>query len=123
MSYSVVTSPDAESDLVVILSILEANDIPYFVHGGGMSGLWPGLQISSVNARRVMVPTEYAAAAREALAVLLEEPEPELVPAPASPPSRFLESLRVLVEFFCFGLFVPRHRSSFSRDNPGQIEA
>lgn len=109
MSLSVVAAPDAESDLVVILSLLEAHDIPTYVHNAGLSGLFPGLQINAFNSRRVMVPTEYAEAAMQALSLLPTEP---IQPAPLA--QRAPGILRVLVELIFTGWFVPRHPSRFS---------
>ena len=114
MTLSVVASPEAESDLVVILSLLEAEGIPFFVHGGGVGGLFPGLQINAVNARRVMVPTEYAERAFQALAVLPTASVPEPMPVA----SRIADAIRMLVEFFCMGVFVPRRDARRPDDTP-----
>ena len=64
-----VLSPHSESEIAVVTSLLEAHDIPVFVHGRHFGSLLPGLQIGSGNTQSVMVPEECAA---DALALLSE---------------------------------------------------
>lgn len=48
-------------------SILEAHDIPFFVHNGGYASLYPGIQIELLNVPTIMVPPSAAEAAKELL--------------------------------------------------------
>ena len=63
-----VLSPRSEPELAVVRSLLEAHDIPVFVHGRHLGSLFPGLQIGRYNTQSVMVPEECAAAALQLLA-------------------------------------------------------
>ena len=63
-----VLSPHSEPELAVARSLLEAHDIPVFVHGRHFGSLLPGLQIGSYNTQSIMVPEERAADALELLA-------------------------------------------------------
>ena len=40
-----VFRPDTESELMAVVAMLEAHDIPCFVHNAGFGGLYPGPQI------------------------------------------------------------------------------
>ena len=100
-----VAEPQTESELSVMLSLLEANNIPAFVQNGGFGGLLPGPQISIYNARQLMVPAECANEARDILSVLAKPTEEPLLPAKTS----FLDKLRMFLEFFFLGWFIPGH--------------
>jgi len=62
-----VLSPQSESEIAVVTSLLEAHGIPVFVHGRHFGSLLPGLQIGNHNTQSVMVPEERAADALELL--------------------------------------------------------
>jgi len=68
MAFVRVFSPQSESELAVVTSMLEAHDIPVFVHGRHFGSLLPGMQINAYAAQGVMVPEEMAADAAELLA-------------------------------------------------------
>jgi hypothetical protein len=106
MSLVAIAEPQSESELSVMLSLLEVNSIPAFVQNHGLGGLIPGPQIASYNARRIMVPSEYAEQARDALAVLAVLGDEPLVPAEYSAADR----LRMFLEFLFLGWFIPGHR-------------
>jgi len=62
-----VLSPESEPELAVVRSLLEAHDIPVFVHGRHFGSILPGLQIGNHNTQCVMVPEEFAPDALELL--------------------------------------------------------
>ncbi len=101
MSLVSVAAARSESDLSIILCLLEAHAIPAYVHNGGFGGLYPGPPIALYNARHVMVPS---ACREEALAALAAR-APHGV---ATPPARDL--LRIVLETLLFGWFVPGSR-------------
>jgi len=80
MSLTTVATPLTESELVLILSVLEAAGVPAFVHSGGLGGLFPGLDIGAVTSRRVMVPSGLAADALAALQEAFGSAGPEADP-------------------------------------------
>ena len=59
-----VLSPDTEPELVAVVAMLEAHEIPCFVQNAGLGSLYPGPSIGAFNARAIMVPEDKA---REAL--------------------------------------------------------
>ena len=60
-----VLSPQSEPEIAVVKSLLEAHDIPVFVHGRHLGSLLPGLQIGNYNTQSIMVPEECVADALE----------------------------------------------------------
>ena len=100
MGFVSVAEPQTESELSVMLSLLEANNIPAYVQNGGFGGLLPGPQIDIYNARRLMVPSECANQALDILSVLTKPAEESLLPAKTSLRDKF----RMFLEFFFLGL-------------------
>ena len=102
-----VAIPQNESELAVMESMLDAHEIPYFVHNRGFGGLYPGPQLHIYNARRIMVRADRALEAKELLAVF------------AGPPAEFEterklswpDKLRVLGEAAIFWWFIPSTRA------------
>ena len=91
-------------ELAVARSLLEANDIPYFVHNAGYASLYPGIQIDLLNVPTIMVPPSVAESAKEVLRAYLVESD-ELRPIAERSPWHIL---RMIVEGLCFVWFVPR---------------
>jgi hypothetical protein len=61
MSLVRVLTPDSESELLAVCSMLEARGVPFFVRSAGLSALFPATkQVEWVNARAIMVPEERA---------------------------------------------------------------
>jgi hypothetical protein len=105
MDYVPVASPQTESELAVMLSMLEANGIRHFVHNQGFGGLYPGLQIGLYNDRRIMVRADQAPHASQLLSVF------DTAPSPAGEPRlTFADKARVLFETLVFGWSFPRAR-------------
>lgn len=59
-----VLSPDTEPELVAVVAMLEAHEIPCFVRNAGFGSLYPGPPIGAFNGRAIMVAEDKA---REAL--------------------------------------------------------
>ncbi len=62
-----IYTPQTESEVAVISSMLDAYEIPYYIRGGAFSKLYPGLQIKDYNMQTFMVPDEFEAVAQELL--------------------------------------------------------
>lgn len=101
MSLAIVAEPQTESELAVTLCVLEAAGIPAFV-SAGFGGVYPGPQIPSYNARRVLVPSACRDDALAALQVL----QP---PLPAR--TRWHDRVKIVIEYLLFGWFFPRDRN------------
>ncbi len=100
-----VLSPQSEPELAVVTSLLEAHDIPVFIHGRQLGSLLPGLQIGNYNTQSIMVPEECVTNALE----LLTEFQREESTTPSAP-LRWRDRLRVVLEAFLFGWLVPGRR-------------
>jgi hypothetical protein len=98
-----VANPESGSDVALVSSALQAADIPHFVHGGGIGGLLPGLQIASYNTRSVMVPESCAELAHEVIASL------HFSSAVVGTRHARGGRLRLGLETLLFGWFVPSH--------------
>ena len=99
-----VAVPESEPDVAIISSALQAADIPHYVHGAGMGGILPGLQITGYNTRSVLVPEASADFAHEIIASLhLSSSAPVAVHARGG-------RLRLALETLLFGWFVPSRR-------------
>ncbi len=97
MSLVAVAWPQSESDLSVMLCTLEAHGIKPFVQGAGFGSLFPGPQIPFYNARRIMVPSEDAGKARQALSIFTRPVPPGTYRWPS-----LLHVLRMVVELLLF---------------------
>jgi Putative prokaryotic signal transducing protein len=105
-------SPESDCEIVAIVAMLDAHEIPSFVRGGGFGGLFPGVQINGFNTRDIMVPQEKLAAAFELVREFRAQPSaPERDAAPNRP-----GRLRNLFELLLFGWFMPRSRARDSDD-------
>lgn len=85
-----------------MVSLLEANEIPCFVHGGHLASVLPGLQIGSYNTATIMVPDSARQEAIDLLAVFSAQPETSSSPAPLG----VLAKVRVVLEAAIFGWVV-----------------
>jgi hypothetical protein len=72
-----VYKPQTLIELAMAESVLEANQIPYYVHNRGYGSLYPGMQLDLLNVQTILVPPSAAESARELLAHYLED-EPGL---------------------------------------------
>ena len=107
--------PQSEPEPAVVRSLLEAHDIPVFVHGRHLGSLLPGLQIGNYHTQSVMVPEEHAPAALELLADFRRDDS-----GSAAEPIPWTDRLRVVLEGFLFGWLVPGRRDgrkAASRDD------
>lgn len=118
MSLIRLVSPESDTEIIAIVALLEAHDIPCYVRGGGFGGLLPGVQINGLNTRTIMV-------AEEQLDLALELLRDFRAPAPASGDDvapKGSGTLRNLLEFFLFGWFVPGSRGRVTPTTGGKPE-
>ena len=100
-----VLFPQSEPEIAVVTSLLEAHDIPVFVHGRHLGSLLPGLQIGSYNSQSIMVPEERVMDALELLADFRRD-DSCMTPAPL----RWRDRLRIVLEGILFGWLIPGRR-------------
>jgi 8-oxo-dGTP diphosphatase len=92
-----IFNPRTASEAAVVVALLEAHEIPAFLHNGHLASVLPGLQIGAYNTQSVMVPEQ---SAEDALALIVNF---RVAPSPVSDSSW----LRNFLEAIFFGWFVP----------------
>jgi hypothetical protein len=97
-----VFSPQTESEVAVVTAMLEAREIPVFVHNRNLASLLPGPQINAYNTQSIMVPEECAA---DAIELLAEFRAPSIETTARIVPVR--DRIRIVIEALLFGWFVP----------------
>jgi hypothetical protein len=118
MAFVSVFSPQSEPELAVVRSLLEAHDIPVFVHNRHFGSLLPGLQINAYNTQSVMVPEEHVADALELLSGFKRADS-----GPPSPPLPWFDRARVVIEGLLFGWLVPGRRDRKRSASPDDDDA
>ena len=106
MGLIAVAWPSSEPESAAMVSLLQANEIPCFVHGGNLASMIPGLQIAAYNNPTIMVPASVAAEATELLSVFATPDH--ATPTPQS--VGFVAKLRMVLEVLLFGRFVHHPR-------------
>ena len=112
MEFVPVAIPQSESELSVMVSVLEAYDIPHFVQNRGFGGLYPGMKVHLINGQLVMVPKERADDASDLLAVFLLPP----TDFEADVKLGFGDKLRVIAELLLGGWCIPSKRRRVLED-------
>ena len=117
MDFLPVATPQTESELAVMVSLLDAHGIQYYVHNQGFGGLYPGMQMDLYNARRLMVPADHAAEALDLLAVFSR---------PSTTPETddrmvLADKLWVAIETFVFGWSFPSKRNRSGKQEGDDI--
>ena len=67
--------PSNESELVFIKSVLEADEVPFYVQNDNFGSLYPGAYMSYFNAKTVMVPEEYYEDAKQIIQSVIKDAE------------------------------------------------
>jgi hypothetical protein len=106
-----IFSPDSEAELIAVVAMLDAHDVPHFVQNAGFGSLYPGPQIALYNDRTILVPEESVAVARELLKEFRSQSDPPRSAATSAP-----NKLRAVLEVLLFGWFVPGNRYSKRKD-------
>ena len=104
-------SPENEVELSIIKSILEAEEIPFFVHNDNYGSLIAGPRIGLLNAKTIFVPANSGERARELISDYLKNTEK----APGDEDAKSSEysiadKIRVVIESLIFGWFMPGKR-------------
>ncbi len=109
-----IYSPKDEVELLFIKSLLDGEQIPYYVHNEHYGALNIGPQIELLNTRTIQVSEEFADRARELIKDFLNveaSERPRKVTA--------LDKFRMIFEGFMFAWFVPgrrRKKEEFKND-------
>jgi len=114
-----VHTPQSESEAIVIVGMLEAHEIPVFVHGKHISSLIPGPMINGYNTQTITVPEAYVEDALELLSEFRNEVVEEDVTTLTA-----ADKLRVFIEWLFCGWHVPyrKHRKLKADDSLRNID-
>lgn len=97
-------SPHNQAELALIESILEEDNIPYFIHNNHFGSLEIGPLIDIYNKKTIMIEEAHEERARELL-------QDFLAATATIPPYSILDKIRMVFEVLFFSWFIPgRHR-------------
>ncbi|MEM7009596.1 MAG: DUF2007 domain-containing protein [Thermodesulfobacteriota bacterium] len=101
--------PSDESELVFIKSILEADEIPFYVLNDNFGSLYSGAYMNFFNAKTIMVPEDYYEEAKEVIKSVIKDAEfPDF--KEKGPPG-LSELVQNILTFVTLGLYDPRSKS------------
>ena len=100
-------SARSEAELAVLRSILDAEDIPHFVHNEAFGSIIVGPSIDQYNAKSIMVPDELEDRAREVISRFELDHRTDDTEA-----TTLRDRLRMILEF---GRFVPGRSNKRTR--------
>ena len=95
-----VCHPVDEIEQMILISVLEASNVPYFIVGRNFGSLYPGIQIPWYNERSIRVPSEYVEEAQEIIDQVRE------TYVSSSENLTIWSKLRMFLEVFVFGWVV-----------------
>lgn len=104
-------SPSDESELSLIVSILEGDNIPYFIHNYHFGSLHIGPPIDLFNKKTLMVDETYAERAQELLSDFINNTKKE---SQGNIAYSWSDKLRLILEALLFGWFIPGRRRKLS---------
>ncbi len=97
--------PSDESELVFIKSVLEADEIPFYVQNDNFGSLYSGAYMNYFNAKTIQVPEEYYDEAKEIIKSVI--PGAEFPDFKEKEPLGLLDISKILISFFTLGLYSP----------------
>lgn len=100
--------PANESELVFLKSVLEADEVPFYVQNDNFGSLYSGAYMNYFNAKTIMVPEDYYDDAKEIVASVVEDPEfPDFE---VKEPPKVSDIFSNLISFFSLGLYNPSNK-------------
>lgn len=103
-----IFSPDNEIELALLRSLLDGNQIPYFVHNDHFGTMRTGPCIELFNQKTIMVPPVFAEPARQVLADFLDNKKS--AGNPQKQTYSCADKVRMVFEALFFGWYVPGNR-------------
>ncbi len=101
--------PSNESELVFIKSVLEADEVPFYVQNDNFGSLYSGVYMSYFNAKTVMVPEEYYEDAKQIIQSVIKDAE--FLDIEDKEPPKAYDVFKFLISFFTLGLYSPRGKN------------
>ena len=106
--------PSDESELVFIKSVLEADEIPFYVQNDNFGSLYSGAYMNYFNAKTIQVPEEYYDEAKEIIKSVI--PGAEFPDFKDKEPLGLLDISKILISFFTLGLYSPDKKKTEKSD-------
>ena len=97
--------PSDESELVFIKSVLEADDVPFYVQNENFGSLYGGAYMNYFNAKTIMVPEEFYDDARQIIKDVI--PDAEFINTKESEPLGISDLFKYLISILTLGLYFP----------------
>lgn len=97
--------PANESELVFLKSVLEADEIPFYVENDNFGSLYAGAYMSFFNAKTIMVPEDYYDEAKEIISSVIKNAE--FSEFKDSAPPTLSELFKNVISFLTLGLYSP----------------
>jgi hypothetical protein len=110
VNYVHLYSPQNESELTLLKSILDSEDINYFVRNDNFGSLEVGPRIGLFNAKMIEVQDDQLEQAKELLSDYFEKTKKE--PEESVKEYSWFDKIRMVVEVLVFGWLMPGRRKS-----------
>jgi len=107
--------PANESELVFLKSVLEADEIPFYVQNENFGSLYSGAYMSFFNAKTILVPEEFYDEAKAIISSVIKDAE--FVDATGKEPPPLSNVLQNLISFITLGLYTPGKNNSDDTDS------
>lgn len=107
--------PANESELVFLKSVLEADEIPFYVQNENFGSLYSGAYMSFFNAKTILVPEDYYDEAKEIISSVIKDAEfPEFRD---NVPPTLSDLFKNVVSFLTLGLYSPFRKDAEDSKN------
>jgi len=107
--------PVDESELVFLKSVLEADDVPFYVQNENFGSLYSGAYMNYFNAKTIMVPDEYYEDAKEIISSVIHDAKFLDTKEKESP--RVSNLLQDIISFVTLGFYSPDAGKKKKSDN------
>ncbi len=108
--------PANESELVFLKSVLESDEVPFYVQNENFGSLYSGAYMSFFNAKTIMVPEDYYEDAKEIIASVIKDAE--FVENQQEEALSSWDIFERLLSFFTLGLYTPSDEKKKNPDSP-----
>ena len=115
INYVPLYSPQNESELVLLKSILDSESINYFVRNDNFGSLEVGPRIGLFNAKMIDVQEDQYERANELLSDYFEKTKKE--PEESAKEYSWLDKIRMVIEVLVFGWLMPGRRKAKKLDD------
>lgn len=106
--------PQDESELVFLKSVLEADQIPFFVQNDTFGSLYSGAYMNYFNAKTIMVPEDFYDEAKEIISSVIKDAEFPVFEV--KEPPKVSDIFSNIMSFLSLGLYNPSKKKDNKSD-------